>query len=827
MSPEERALRAEIAERVEAVMRDREANRSFEPGVTPISYAGRIYGAPELQAAVSSAIDFWLTLGPLGARFEAELARAVECQHALLVNSGSSANLLAFASLCSPNHDRPLVPGDEVIGVACAFPTTVNPILQMGCVPVFVDVDPGTLNIDVSRLEAALSPRTRAVMLAHTMGNPFDLDAVTAFCEEHGLVLVEDNCDALGSVYRGRPTGSFGDLATHSFYPPHHITLGEGGAVATDNGQLRRLVASLRDWGRDCWCGSGRDNTCGSRFSGQYGTLPLGYDHKYVFKEIGYNLKPTEIQAAIGLAQIERLPAFREARRANYDWLSAVAREIPWLRVQQATDGSEPNWFGLVLTLSEDAPVDRARVVSFLEQRKIQTRQLFCGNLLRQPAYRGIPHRQVDDLRHTDAAMERTFFIGVYPGIDAPRREYMAEILRALPSLEPLQARSAKAPKPSETGSAESPGHAPDGSPRPAWLEAAEGALAPEIWRIRERLADVAELLAGRRVAVTGGTGLLGSYLCRALLALHPDGHPSPCRVVSVARHAPGEESLLYPVLGHPRLDHVCADAREVPAEAMDFDYLVFGATLGSPAGYLAEPTSTLSVNAEGLRAWLDHAASRGVRGVLYLSSGEIYGSPEPEHVPTPESYAGRMDPCQPRSVYAEAKRFGEALALAYVREKSLPVSIVRPFQVFGPGIRAGDGRALADFVVAAARGETIVLRSAGAARRTFCAVEDATCAFLRVLLQAQPGSVYNVGAEGPKLSILELAERIGARRRALDGAEINVEVGDPAADPGSPDLTCPSVRAIERDLGWVPERSLDDLLDTAIAWRLALEQRP
>ena len=435
MSVTELQLREEIADRVRALCRLRSASQPFTPGRSLVPYAGRVFDEREVGAAVDACLDFWLTLGPRGKQFERALAERIGRRHCAMVNSGSSANYLAFAALCSPLLDNPIKPGDEVITVAAAFPTTVNPILQHNCVPVFVDVDADTINIDVSQLEAARSNRTRAVMIAHTMGNPFEVGAVLEFCSRYGFHLIEDNCDALGSLYEGKPTGSFGHLATQSFYPPHHITTGEGGAVLTDDPQLHRIAVSLRDWGRDCWCDSGHDNTCGRRFSGRHGRLPVGYDHKYVYSQLGYNLKPLDIQAAIGLAQLEKLPEFVAARRANHKALARAVERIGWLAVQQATPQSEPSWFGLVLTLADDAPVQRRDVLEYLEARQIQTRLLFGGNLLRQPAYRNIPHRLVGELHNTDAVMNRTFFVGVYPGIDAPRRRYMVDVLTGITRL--------------------------------------------------------------------------------------------------------------------------------------------------------------------------------------------------------------------------------------------------------------------------------------------------------------------------------------------------------------------------------------------------------
>lgn len=401
----------------------------FRPGASPIPYGGRVYDADEVEAAVGASLDFWLTLGPEGDAFERELAALLGVRRALLVNSGSSANLVAFAALTSPLVERPLVPGDEVITVAAGFPTTVNPILQHGCVPVFVDVELATGNVDVSRLAAALGPRTRAVMLAHTLGNPFDLDAVLAFCREHGLRLVEDNCDALGSLWRGRPTGTFGDVGTSSFYPPHHLTMGEGGAVYTNDPLLARAAESFRDWGRDCWCASGKDDTCGRRFSREWELLPRGYDHKYVYSHVGYNLKPTDIQAAIGRAQLRKLAGFVEARRRNWAFLRRELADLGdrW-HLPEATPGSEPSWFGFLLVMREPDHERLTALCRRLEARKIGHRRLFAGNLLRQPAYRGIPHRVAGDLANTDRICHGGLFLGVYPGLT---EEMLAEQARA------------------------------------------------------------------------------------------------------------------------------------------------------------------------------------------------------------------------------------------------------------------------------------------------------------------------------------------------------------------------------------------------------------
>jgi CDP-6-deoxy-D-xylo-4-hexulose-3-dehydrase len=421
-------LHDRILELVREYYQARHQPGAFVPGKSRVPYAGRVFDDEEMVAAVDAVLDFWLTLGPQGDAFERELANYVGTSHALVVNSGSSANLIAFAALTSPQLDHPLRPGDEVITVAAGFPTTVAPILQYGCVPVFLDVNLATANVLADRLEDAVTPKTRAVMIAHTLGNPYDLDAVQDVVRRHDLYFVEDNCDALGSSYRGRKTGTFGHLATQSFYPPHHLTMGEGGAVLTSNGRLKRIAESFRDWGRDCWCASGKDNTCGKRFGWQLGELPFGYDHKYVYSHLGYNLKPLDIQAAIGRQQLRKLDHFGAARRANHARLrSLLAPYEEFLVLPQATPHSDPSWFGLLLTVRDGAPFGRSELVQHLEGRNIQTRQLFGGNLLRQPAFQGVPHRVVGSLTNTDKIMNDGFFVGVYPGLTPAMLDYMTE----------------------------------------------------------------------------------------------------------------------------------------------------------------------------------------------------------------------------------------------------------------------------------------------------------------------------------------------------------------------------------------------------------------
>jgi len=424
--PQGQDLHDRILDLVREYYHARHEPGTFVPDQSKVPYAGRVFDEREMVAAVDTLLDFWLTLGPQGEAFERELAAYVGTKHALLVNSGSSANLVAFATLTSPQLERPLRPGDEILTVAAGFPTTVAPIVQHGCVPVFVDVQVETGNVLVDRLLEAVGPKTRGIMLAHTLGNPFDLDGVMELVRAHDLYLIEDNCDALGTTYRGRKTGAFGHLATQSFYPPHHLTMGEGGAVLTDDARLKRIAASLRDWGRDCWCPSGKDNTCCKRFGWQLGSLPMGYDHKYIYSHLGYNLKPLDIQAAIGREQLHKLDDFVAARRANHARLStALAAYEEHLVLPRATPHSEPSWFGLLLTVRDGAPFTRCELVSYLESRQVQTRQLFAGNLLRQPAFRNVAHRVVGGLENSDKIMNDAFFVGVYPGLSPAMLAHM------------------------------------------------------------------------------------------------------------------------------------------------------------------------------------------------------------------------------------------------------------------------------------------------------------------------------------------------------------------------------------------------------------------
>lgn len=433
MSEKSERLRAKILELTADFFAEEFPQREFSPGESPVAVAGRVFDAADVQSLVDSSLDFWLTEGRFARQFEKEFARFFNMRHSILVNSGSSANLLALTCLTSPLlKERQLHPGDEVVTVATGFPTTVNPIVQNGLVPVFLDVDIPTYNIDVTQLESALSEKTRAVMIAHTLGNPFDLNAVTEFCRIHNLWLVEDCCDAVGARYNGRMVATFGDVATVSFYPAHHVTMGEGGALLTDKPKLKKIIESFRDWGRDCWCEPGRDNTCYKRFDWQLGELPKGYDHKYTYSHIGYNLKATDMQAAVGVSQLKKLDGFIGKRRANFTRLMERFSALQeFFILPEATPSSEPSWFGFPIFVRERAPFTRDELVRHLNAQKIGTRLLFGGNLLRQPAYRNIRHRVIGNLKRSDDVMNRVFWIGVYPGLTPPMLDYVAEVITA------------------------------------------------------------------------------------------------------------------------------------------------------------------------------------------------------------------------------------------------------------------------------------------------------------------------------------------------------------------------------------------------------------
>ena len=430
--------REEIKSLVQTYYKQFKIKKPFEAG-DRINYSGRVFDEKEMMALTDAVLDFWLTTGRFSAQFEKEFADYLGVEHAHLVNSGSSANLLAFTALTAPElGERQILPGDEVITVACAFPTTVAPILQYGAVPVFVDVTLPEYNIDVSMLEKAYTERTKAVMIAHTLGNPFNLSAVKAFCDSHGLWLVEDNCDALGSEYtigeETKLTGTWGDIGTCSFYPPHHMTMGEGGCVITDNPLLSRMILSYRDWGRDCICTSGQDNRCGHRFDGKYGELPSGYDHKYVYSHLGYNLKVTDLQAAIGCEQLKKMNGFIQARRQNWAYLrSALEPASDKLILPKPAEHSNPSWFGFLISMRPETGIVRDQVTRYLEDHNIQTRLLFSGNLIRHPAFNAIrgtdAYRVVGNLDNTDFVMNNSFWIGVYPGMTDEMLDYMAQCI--------------------------------------------------------------------------------------------------------------------------------------------------------------------------------------------------------------------------------------------------------------------------------------------------------------------------------------------------------------------------------------------------------------
>ncbi|MFA4934037.1 MAG: lipopolysaccharide biosynthesis protein RfbH [Candidatus Omnitrophota bacterium] len=405
--------------------------RSFVPSASYINYAGRVFDASEMVNLVDASLDFWITAGRYAKEFESRLADFLGIKYCLLVNSGSSANLLALSALTSPLlKERRLRPGDEVITTACGFPTTLNPVIQNNLVPVFIDVESGTYNIQAEKIEKAITRKTKAIFTAHTLGNPINIDKVKKIVKKHKLWWIEDNCDSLGSRYRGKYAGTFGDISTCSFFPSHHMTMGEGGAVLTENPLLKKIVMSFRDWGRDCHCETGRDNACGKRFSQKFGDLPYGYDHKYVYSHIGYNLRVTDMQAAIGCAQLEKLPRFIEARKNNFRFLYKVFEKYgDYFILPQAEEHSDPSWFGFPVLVRDTAPFNRTDIVSYLENKKIATRMLFGGNLLKQPAYKNIKYRVAGNLKNTDLVMNNLFWLGVYPGLTKSMLSYVEMVL--------------------------------------------------------------------------------------------------------------------------------------------------------------------------------------------------------------------------------------------------------------------------------------------------------------------------------------------------------------------------------------------------------------
>ena len=435
---QEEQLKQEILDKTKEyyeLVHKKNQTKPFVAGQSRVNYAGRVFDEKEMVNLVDSSLDFWLTYGDYSKKFEKELAAFLHVRWAFLVNSGSSANLLAFYALTSPLlKERQVKRGDEVITVAAGFPTTVAPIVQYGAVPVFVDMELTHFNIDETQLESALSSKTKAVMIAHTLGNPFNIKAVKAFCDKHNLWLIEDNCDALGSLYDGKPTGTWGDIGTSSFYPPHHMTMGEGGATYTNNPLLKKIMLSMRDWGRDCWCESGVDNTCGCRFTQQFGTLPKGYDHKYVYSHFGFNLKVSDMQAAVGCAQLEKFPSFVEKRKENFKKLYNGLKDVHELTLVETQPLSDPSWFGFMMTLTKEAKFTRNDLVEYLENNNIQTRNLFAGNMLRHPMFDALikdkEYKVIGELPNTDKIMNDSFWIGLYPGMGDDAINYMIQKIR-------------------------------------------------------------------------------------------------------------------------------------------------------------------------------------------------------------------------------------------------------------------------------------------------------------------------------------------------------------------------------------------------------------
>jgi CDP-4-dehydro-6-deoxyglucose reductase, E1 len=426
-----KSIRKDIVLKTIEYYKARFIKTDFVPGKSRINYAGRVFDQDELVNAVEASLDFWLTEGRFSESFAEKISEFLGVEHVLLTNSGSSANLLALSALTSEKlGEKRLKPGDELISVAAGFPATVTPIIQMGLIPVFVDVTMSTYNIDTEMMRKAITPKTKCIFIAHTLGNPFDISSVMKFADEYNLWVIEDNCDAFGSEYKGKKTGTFGHLSTISFYPAHHITTGEGGAICTNDQQLAQLVRAFRDWGRDCYCAGGENNTCGKRYSQQFGNLPAGFDHKYVYSEIGYNLKMTDIQAAIGSAQIDKLPDFCKRRKDNFnEWVRIFSKYPDYFLIPQATEGSNPAWFAFIVTLKENVPFTRDEITLYFSDNLIETRNLFAGNITKQPGFINHKWRMVDNLKNTDIIMNNTFFLGTYPGLTKEMFDYTEKIL--------------------------------------------------------------------------------------------------------------------------------------------------------------------------------------------------------------------------------------------------------------------------------------------------------------------------------------------------------------------------------------------------------------
>lgn len=796
MSESADTLRRRITELVREYSAAAWPPSTFDPERSTVPVSGRVFDADDVSALVESGLDFWLTAGRFADRFEKEFAAWVGARFALLVNSGSSANLLAFTTLTAQElGDRRIQPGDEVITAAVGFPTTLNPILQNGAVPVFLDVEPRTWNIRADLLAEAIGPRTKAIFVAHTLGNPFNLDAVMKVVEQHNLWLIEDCCDALGSTYRGKKVGTFGHLATASFYPAHHITMGEGGAVLINDGKLKRFAESFRDWGRDCWCPPGVDNTCGKRFGWQLGQLPEGYDHKYIYSRIGYNLKATDMQAAVGCSQLKKLPAFIEARHRNYEALHKGLKAFEdFFLLPQATPDSEPSWFGFPVGVREDAPFSREDFIRYLHQHRIATRLLFAGNLLRQPAYAQTPGRTVGDLTQSDFAMRQVLWLGVYPGLTI---EHIGHVLETIKRYCQGFSKSSK----------------PSTSHLPANPVASALKSNPVVEEDTAQIARAAlpwDRLSGQTVLVAGANGFLPAYLIETLLKFN-DLHPQalPIRVIGTVRDFQRGRQRFAHHAHRTDLCIVCADVRERLRLPDSADYVIHAASQASPKYFGKDPTGTLEANVLGATHLLQWSRDRAVKGFLYFSSSEVYGQIPPERMPVKETDYGFLDPLDIRSCYGESKRMSENICVSWAHQFGMNVRIVRPFHTYGPGMRLDDGRVFAAFVAHALQGQDIEMNSDGSALRCFCYLADATLAFLTVLLKGESGQAYNVGNPEGECSVFELGQLLCSLSPHPRLKVIRTQAPAQSGYLKSPlSRICPDISKLKA-LGWSPSTSL------------------
>ena len=775
---DEAAIERRILELVTELQQRRAKRHVFVPGVTTIPYAGRVYDGDEVRAAVKASLDFWLTLGPEGEALERELARFLGVKHATLVNSGSSANLLALTALTSDLLDRPIVPGDEVITVAAGFPTTVNPIVQTGCIPVFVDIDRNTGNVDASRLEAARSDRTRAVMLAHALGNPFDLDAVTSFCRAHSLHLIEDNCDALGSTYRGKMTGSFGDLATSSFYPAHHMTTGEGGAVYSRSAELRRIVESFRDWGRDCWCSSGKDNTCGKRFAWPWESLPWGYDHKYVYRPGGYNLKPTDIQAAIGLAQIRKVPAFVEARRRNWRRLRELLDPLGRLAVRRGDARQRPE-----LVRIPDGPARSGPRSSDEDLCRPRSATHRASQVLRResPAPARVRARPAPRRRRSRQHRRDHAWRAVPRGIsgadrrDAPgggrvgRRAHTVRMTVARVSQRDLD-------------------HC---------LSQAERAL-------RE--------LRGERILLTGGTGFFGRWLLETLS--WANRRLSLGARVTVLTRDPERFRANSPHLAEDAAVTMHrGDVRDFAAPTGTHAFVLHCATSASKAMNEGAPLEMVDVICSGTRHALDVAASLGCKRFLLASSGAVYGRQPPDVTHLAEDHAGGPDQTDPRSAYAEAKRLAELLCTAHGLGRAGGAAVfARGFAFIGPHLPRDAHFAMGNFIGDALARPAITVHGDGEPHRSYLYAADLAAWLWVILVFGLHGRAYNVGSED-SMCLRDVALAVGkiaAKPVEVHGAAVS---GAPAS------RYVPSTARARAELGLEQRIPLDDAIRRTLAF--------